>query len=133
VDVDDLEWWTRSYRRRNPWLAGLLSFVTPGLGQVYNGQLTRGLQIYGVLWGIGLAAFAILLGRPVAPWHIAILALMVISWLLYGVVDAILTARRQGTTYRLKAYNKWYLYLLITAIALAIPKVVDVLIIRGFT
>ena len=41
---------------RRWWLAGLLSFLVPGLGQVYNGQETKGLLFYVVLsvWG-GLA------------------------------------------------------------------------------
>ena len=43
---------------RKPWLAGLLSGIWPGLGQMYNGQWTRGLIIMGLgsawqLLGIG--------------------------------------------------------------------------------
>ena len=36
---------------RKPWLAGLLSFLVPGLGQVYNGQTRRGLILLGVAAG----------------------------------------------------------------------------------
>ena len=33
---------------RKPWLAGLLSFLVPGLGQVYNGRTRRGLVLLGL-------------------------------------------------------------------------------------
>ncbi|OGR38322.1 MAG: signal peptidase I [Desulfovibrionales bacterium GWA2_65_9] len=47
-------------RARQPWLAGLLSFLVPGLGQVYNGRTRRGLVLLGLAaaWqvlGIGAA------------------------------------------------------------------------------
>ena len=47
-------------RPRKPWLAGLLSFLVPGLGQVYNGRTRRGLILLGLAaaWqtlGIGAA------------------------------------------------------------------------------
>ncbi|MHC1700536.1 MAG: signal peptidase I [Humidesulfovibrio sp.] len=38
-------------RPRKPWLAGLSSFLVPGLGQVYNGRTRRGL----ILLGLGCA------------------------------------------------------------------------------
>ena len=36
---------------RKPWLAALLSFLVPGLGQVYNGQTRRGLILLGLAAG----------------------------------------------------------------------------------
>ena len=33
--------------RRNPWLAGLLSLLVPGLGQIYWGEGNRGAAISG--------------------------------------------------------------------------------------
>jgi hypothetical protein len=48
--------------------AGLLSFLLPGAGQVFNGQLFRGLVIFGTCWLI-------------VPW-------------IFGVIDAYCSARR---------------------------------------
>jgi len=53
---------------RNPFLAFLFSFVFPGMGQVYNGQVTKGMFIFISSWLI-------------VPW-------------IYGIVDAVITARR---------------------------------------
>ena len=35
-----------SLKKRSPFIAALLSLITPGLGQVYNGQLLKGLAFY---------------------------------------------------------------------------------------
>jgi TM2 domain-containing membrane protein YozV len=69
--------------RRHPWIAGFCSGLAPGLGQVYNGQATKALLLYGLGWGVGLAALAILLGVPTAPWNVAIPGLVVLSWYVY--------------------------------------------------
>jgi signal peptidase I len=107
---------TYRYPRRNPWIAGSLSYNASGLGQLYNGQPAKGLVLYGLSWGVMLAALAILLQLPTAPWNVAIPALMVLSWVLYVPLDAVMTARRQGHAYHMKAYNKWYVYLLLIVI-----------------
>ena len=41
--------------RRSPWLAGLLSFILPGIGQVYCGKLVRGL-VFGIVYGLAIPA-----------------------------------------------------------------------------
>ena len=30
---------------REPWIAGILSFLVPGVGQIYNGQI-----LWGIIW-----------------------------------------------------------------------------------
>src|SRR5262245_60971156 len=94
------------YARRHPWIAGFCSGIMPGLGQVYNGQETKALLFWGLNWGVAFAAFAILMGVPMAPWNVAIAALLVCSWYLYVLLDAVLTARRLGNAYHLKVYNQ---------------------------
>ena len=51
---------------QSPFLAGLLSLLVPGMGQVYNGE-----------WGKGLVIF--LTGWLIAPW-------------IYGIADAVTVA-----------------------------------------
>lgn len=70
-----------SYLRRdkNPWTAFFLSVFFDGAGQVYNGQLAKGLAVlFGVLAGLFLF---------IVPG--------VIVW-LYGIYDAHRTARRMN-------------------------------------
>jgi signal peptidase I len=108
--------------RRRPWIAGCLSCNAAGIGQLYNGQPVKALVLYGLGCGVWLAALMLLLELPTSPWNVAIPALMAVSWYGYVLLDAILTARRQHHTYRIKAYNKWWVYLLLlVATAVAIP------------
>jgi hypothetical protein len=54
------------HARRHPWIAGCLSFNAAGVGQLYNGEPAKGPLLYGLSWGVLLAALAMLLGcqRP---------------------------------------------------------------------
>lgn len=99
-------------KSRVAWRATLLSLLMPGLGQVYNGQVKKGLLILILLQpGLLLTSVPILLLSPIAPLNIVIPALIVLSAFLYIYVDAYKTARRLGSDYQLKAYNKWYVYI----------------------
>ena len=59
---------------RDPFLAGLLSFVIPGLGQLYNGQIIAGI-LWLVLTGVSWIGTAGLLG-----WVCHIIA----AWMAYN-------------------------------------------------
>ena len=39
---------------RNPWIAALLSFALPGLGQLYNGELNKALWLFLAFLLIGI-------------------------------------------------------------------------------
>ena len=97
--------------RRKPWVAGLLSLLFAGLGQVYNGQMKKGILFYCLMQLSVLAAVFILFALPLAPVNIVGPVLLVLVVYLYIVIEAIRTARRLGNTYQPKAYNKWYVYL----------------------
>ncbi|GIX49347.1 MAG: hypothetical protein KatS3mg131_3558 [Candidatus Tectimicrobiota bacterium] len=64
-----------------PWLAAMLSLVC-GLGQLYNGQLGKGLLLL-ALGAVAVLTFAWPLGKVLAP----------LVW-LYAILDAFLVARR---------------------------------------
>ena len=90
--------------RRRPLVAVLLSFLSGGLGQVYCGRIARGLVL--MLLSEGLGPFRWSTGAISAAF-----ALPTLVW-LYAVIDAFLLARRTDHDYRLKDYNRWYVYLL---------------------
>ena len=46
--------------QKDPWVAGALSFLVPGLGQIYNGQPVKGLAFFGgVIAGYTLFILAV--------------------------------------------------------------------------
>ncbi len=102
-------------KKRNPFLAALLSLIFIGLGQVYNGKAGLGIVFFLVsgalflLWGalgwphhfIGLVAFAI---ADIALW-------------LFIAVHAFIQARRMGEI-ELKRYQKTAVYAFFIVISL---------------
>ena len=87
---------------KRPVLALGLAFAFPGLGQLYNGQIVKGLVLLALPMGVlvCVAAVAAVVAGDLATAALytvasALLAL-VASW-TYGMVDAYRTARRGGS------------------------------------
>ncbi len=107
--------------RRKPWVAGLLSFIVPGLGQMYAGRLKRGI----ILWGIQFLAVLVFslvslthLFPP--PFNLALALLILVSFVFFVCLDAVLLSRRERDIYERKTYDKWYVYLTCAAVAMTI-------------
>ncbi len=69
---------------RNPILAAILSFIHAGIGQIYNGQVTKGV-IFIVVQAINWALTAVLIGWLLLP---------IVG--LWAVIDAYVTAKRNN-------------------------------------
>jgi TM2 domain-containing membrane protein YozV len=67
---------------KNPGLAGVLSFFIVGLGQIYNGQIGKGIILI-ILYIISIALCWVIVGFILLP----------ILW-IYGIYDAYKTAKR---------------------------------------
>ncbi len=70
--------------RRSPILAAVLSLILAGLGQIYNGQVTKG-ALFIVAQLINTALTAILIGWVLMP--------LVGLW---AIIDAYVTAKRNN-------------------------------------
>ena len=66
---------------KNPGLAAVLSFLVMGLGQIYNGEIGKGL-LFIVLYAISIVLCFVLVGFITTP----------ILW-IYGIYDAHKTAK----------------------------------------
>lgn len=100
---------------RKWWLAGLMSLVMPGLGQIYNGQLNKGI-------------FFILLGYCYIPliYFIVFYKLSVVTLILFWIIavfyyffvvgDSIVIAKKNSAEYHLKGYNKILAYIAVVII-----------------
>jgi signal peptidase I len=95
---------------RKPWVAGVLTGLAPGLGQVYCGQWQKGLIYHLLLLGIAVAGGLSILWIPFPPFNVIVPSAMLMMWLLYILVDAIRTGKKLRDDYQLKPYNKWYIY-----------------------
>lgn len=100
---------------RKPWLAGVLTFFTIGLGHFYYGDIKKGIILFvGEQLFLALGFSSFLLYPPAGP-IIAIIA--GISYLVYCIVDSVKGAKPYKHSYSMKKYNRWYVYLLCCFVA----------------
>jgi signal peptidase I len=101
--------------KRQPLAAILLSILTPGLGQVYNGQLIKG--------GIFYFAFFLLpivfayIGLQYEFKGLIVFIASIIFFFLFIVGDAFFVSHKIKIMV-LKSYNKWYIYFLLMVLSL---------------
>ena len=93
--------------KRHPVGAALITFLAPGLGQLYNAQPKKALAIY----LIGLAALPVLsLTNMVFTFYGAVFFLIVgLTVLGFVIADAAKNAKRLGII-TLQKYNRWWVY-----------------------
>jgi len=106
---------TNNGSRRSPWLAALLSFIMPGVGQIYCGSLLRGL-IFGLVYGLAIPVAFGLLGYfgPVPTVVFGLLAVAAtFGVVVAAAIDASRLAARTRRDYELKPCNGPGVYLLI--------------------
>lgn len=101
---------------RKWWLAGLLSLVEPGLGQVYNGQFRKGVLFF-LLPLVLLPGYVLCLNSRHLLVYLAAYLLLALFYYLFVVGDAIVCARRQKGEYRLKNYNRLSVYVAVVVVA----------------
>jgi signal peptidase I len=94
---------------RKPWLAGLLTFITIGLGHVYSGKARKGI----VLFLLGQLFFGCILAFLLAysPVGLILGVVVCLLYFFYCIINAYVTANESGYSYTLKRYNRWYVYL----------------------
>jgi signal peptidase I len=93
---------------RKPWLAGVLQFLSMGLGHVYCGQPLRGLAFFMISVAINLV---VILGFISLPATLNLIIPAAIE--LAAIFDAIRCAGLASLEYRLARYNRWYFYVVI--------------------
>ena len=103
-------------KKRNWWIAGILSLFEPGLGQIYNGQARKGLLILILPFlFLPLLFVGVMSGNMI--FMLSVFVLLAVVYYIAVVADAIVTARKIGDGYVLKKYNRVVLYLAIIVIA----------------
>lgn len=115
-------------KKRKPGLSAFLSLISLGLGQVYNGELCKGILMKTAML-FSLCLFAILVFK--SPKEFLLWSAVLVFFLLlkiYSVVQAFLKSHRLGTNYTLKIFNRSYVYVLITIVFLVMDVAFPLLI-----
>lgn len=97
-------------KKRNPLIAAVMSILLSGLGQIYNGQLCKGILLY-------ISICAIILAASSADIHsnfYTVIFLYILSIVIYlcVIIDAFRIALKIKE-FQLKQYNRWYIYLIL--------------------
>jgi signal peptidase I len=100
------------------WLAGIFSFVVPGLGQLYNSEAIKGIVFYLLIF-ICNFIFLFYLGRfsdnpeiltrPLALYLLLVNCIMVLLYLI-TIIDAIRSAIKARKGRKIEFYNRWSVY-----------------------
>jgi len=97
-----------NFKKRKPILAFLLSLVTPGLGQIYNGQFKKGIS-YLVGSDLVYLVFSFLL---FTFYGMIFYLIVILGVFLFILIDAVRGANKLKAI-TLKPFNKWYIYLIV--------------------
>jgi len=102
---------TQANERRgpSPWVAAVLTVLTPGLGHIYIGQARRGITLFVLVMIADTLLMFAMMGVLARFWMFAVsLALLLGLW-LFIMADAILRANRMREHPR-QSYNRWPIY-----------------------
>lgn len=113
---------TNRIKKRNGFIALILSLFLPGLGQIYNGQAKKAFLFFSLFLILPL-----LFGQTrLITFFYGFITLFIIELILrvYVIIDSVKTARRLNE-YVLKPFNTWYYHLLIATGMLAISIIFD--------
>lgn len=98
---------------RNKWLAALMGLAMPGLGQIYNGELIKGVSYFGILLVLYIVGFqgAILLPDKMLVCGALVAIAAVVGLYVAAVIGAYRRAGRSDVSCQPAPYNRWYFYL----------------------
>ncbi len=99
--------------KRRQIIASFLSMLTPGLGQIYNGDLKHGLILQCLSQFTGICLFIVTPFVASTPIMIIMLlflfVILAFSIHIYSIINAYRTAKNKELA-PIKSYNRWYFY-----------------------
>lgn len=116
-------------KRRKPLFALLMSFILPGYGQLYNGDINKAIWLFLGFTLLIIPAIALIAlylpANLMLPALLGSLLLLFVLW-IYGMVDAFRSARRKQD-YVLQSWQKSGVYVLVLILCsvVALPLLTD--------
>ncbi|MCX5906412.1 MAG: signal peptidase I [Deltaproteobacteria bacterium] len=105
----------RKIMERKGWIAAALGLTMPGMGQIYNGEMLKGISVFVIFIMTYLGGMCLTVLLP-DRWQAAFSALTIASVLaiyLAAIIDGYRKASKEGASYRGKTSNRWYTYVAI--------------------
>jgi signal peptidase I len=99
-------------KNRKKSTALIASIAMPGLGQIYNGEILKGMCMFFIFIMVpvaGLTSTTFLPDRLLMAGVFITLTATLLAW-AWSNIDAFVKASGIGEGYKLKSYNRWYFY-----------------------
>jgi signal peptidase I len=109
--------------KRNPIIAFLFSILTPGLGQVYNGQPAKAAIFLSLIFLLPFLFGLFRLGTSFQGFCTIVFCELLLR--IYVIIDALVFAVKQKD-FELKSYNRWQFYLVSSVLIFMLFLLVDV-------
>src|SRR5437016_10306196 len=93
-------------RGPSPWLAALLTVLTPGLGHLYIGQARRGITLFVLVMIADTLLMFAMMGVLARFWMFATSFALLVGLWSFIVLDAVMRARRTPAS-ALQSQNRW--------------------------
>lgn len=100
---------TNERRSPAPWLAALLTVLTPGLGHLYIGQARRGITLFVLVMIADTLLMFAMMGVLARFWMFAISFTLLVGLWLFILLDAVIRAHRTPPS-ALQSQNRWTIY-----------------------
>jgi signal peptidase I len=103
---------TQASERRGPvpWVAALLTVLTPGLGHLYIGLALRGVILFFLVMAADTLLMQAMMGVLARFWMFAVSVALLFGLWLFILIDATVRAYRMQE-FEPRPYNKWQVYL----------------------
>lgn len=103
----------RKNMERRKWLAAAMSMAMPGMGQIYNGELIKGISYLAIFLALFVAGFHWTVLLPDRSLIFGAVATLVTTIAVFAgiIIDACRKGGSLAAGYQLKSYNRWYFYL----------------------
>jgi signal peptidase I len=93
---------------RQPWLAGLLGFVVPGLGHLYAGRIGQAVLAFVALAVLGVAMLVSMVALPGPPANVVVPLALIMAFRVLVAVDSARAARAFPQGRPIPRFSRWY-------------------------
>lgn len=98
--------------KRKRWVAAAMGLSMPGMGQIYNGELIKGISIFIIFLVLHIIGFQLSVRLPDRLLLTGVLCTITVTTTIYG-ISVIGAYRRAGTLdvpFQPASFNRWYFY-----------------------
>lgn len=106
---------------RQPLIAGILSLIQPGLGQVYNGEIRKAVLIY-IIPILLIPGMILCLNSEFIRVFLVSYAVLGSAYYALVFIDSVKTARQLSNNYTPKKYNKLIAYIGISVLVVIVSQ-----------